>query len=90
MTSSQQYCCHSVSNYHATTDTNECAKNLDECAQICVDTDGSYYCLCDSGYILTDDGQGCEGEEGTHSFHNNIIALLRGKLQESYKYYIQQ
>ena len=52
---------HALNIQLSTADTNECTKDIDECAQICVDTDGSYYCSCDPGYILADDGQGCKG-----------------------------
>ena len=43
------------------TDINECAELTDGCAQICVDTDGSYHCSCDSGYSLSSDNFGCNG-----------------------------
>lgn len=42
-------------------DVNECAENMDDCAQLCIDTDGSYVCSCVSGYLLTNDSRGCDG-----------------------------
>ena len=34
---------------------------MDDCAQICTDTDGSYVCSCAPGYLLTNDSRGCDG-----------------------------
>ena len=31
------------------------------CTQNCVNTEGSYYCICDNGYELNDDKHTCEG-----------------------------
>ena len=42
-------------------DVNECAEDIDDCVQICTDTDGSYVCSCAPGYFLTNDSQGCDG-----------------------------
>ena len=42
-------------------DINECAEGVDDCAQICTDTDGSYICSCAPGYLLTNDSRGCDG-----------------------------
>ena len=51
-------------------DINECTENSDGCAQICVNTAGSYYCSCRSGYRLASNRRGCtdinECAEGTH------------------------
>ena len=44
------------------TDIDECAEDTDDCAQTCVDTDGSYSCACDSGYHLANDSHGCDGK----------------------------
>lgn len=32
-----------------------------ECDQLCVNTDGSYRCVCGEGYALAADGQTCLG-----------------------------
>ena len=39
-------------------DINECLKG-DVCEQSCVNTNGSYYCTCYSGYELNSDGKTC-------------------------------
>ena len=54
------------SHYHADslfhfTDVNECATGIDECNQNCHNTDGSYSCSCDPGYILYRDNLFCYG-----------------------------
>ena len=42
-------------------DINECAEGISNCAQLCTDTDGSYFCSCIAGYLLREDSQGCSG-----------------------------
>ena len=56
------------------TDINECADDtLNDCDQICINTNGSYVCECDSGYLLNDDLITCSG-----------IIMLR----QIYNYYV--
>ena len=43
-------------------DINECDEDIDDCAQICTDTEFSYTCSCRSGYRLASDGHGCHGK----------------------------
>ena len=43
-------------------DTNECQNNNGGCAQSCTNTEGSFLCSCDTGYILGADGFGCDGK----------------------------
>ena len=43
-------------------DINECAEGIDNCAQLCIDTDGSYTCSCSLGYNLVEDGRECDGK----------------------------
>ena len=43
-------------------DTDECADGIDDCAQVCTDTDLGYTCSCRSGYRLASDGRGCDGK----------------------------
>ncbi|XP_070570968.1 multiple epidermal growth factor-like domains protein 6 [Ptychodera flava] len=42
------------------TDVNECDHDNGGCDQACVNTDGSYYCTCRSGFTLTLDGHHCD------------------------------
>lgn len=43
-------------------DINECSKNPLLCAFRCVNTFGSYECMCPTGYVLRDDQRMCRGE----------------------------
>ena len=68
-------------------DIDECATNMSPCVEnsICVDTIGSYYCLCGPGYV-------CEGDhvcKGNNSFrklnfwlmyHNFVLQILMSVL----------
>lgn len=40
-------------------DINECAEGLDQCAQNCHNTAGSYTCSCNTGYTLDANGRSC-------------------------------
>ena len=43
-------------------DINECTVyNGSNCSHNCVNTNSSYYCTCDEGYRLDDDGEQCHG-----------------------------
>ena len=46
------------------TDINECLPNggLGTCQQNCTNTNGSYYCSCKPGYVLSTDGSNCSDE----------------------------
>jgi len=41
-------------------DINECNGDH-ECDQVCTNTDGSFVCSCDDGYLLKADGRTCKG-----------------------------
>ena len=69
-------------------DINECAEEIDRCAQNCQNTIGSYTCSCNSGYRLGSNGYSCNGiiqnSGGTliHnyvllSFHKTLMNVLR-------------
>ena len=42
-------------------DTNECNTNNGGCDHICINADGSYQCLCGTGFTLGSDGRNCYG-----------------------------
>ena len=42
-------------------DINECQKNNGGCSDQCVNTEGSYECVCPSGYKVQADQKTCEG-----------------------------
>ena len=42
-------------------DINECLLNNGFCSQVCVNTNGSFYCLCRSGFQLGDGNADCKG-----------------------------
>ena len=41
----------------------ECTADIDNCAQNCDNTDGSYTCTCNEGYTTQDDGVTCTGRK---------------------------
>ena len=45
-----------------TTDINECLSNNGNCSQSCTNTNGSYFCLCQTGYMTADDNMTCKGK----------------------------
>ena len=48
------YCLHA--------DTNECVSNFTECEEVCINTEGSFYCSCyNPGYRLDETGLNCTG-----------------------------
>lgn len=49
-------------------DINECALNPLLCAFRCVNTFGSYECMCPAGYVLREDQRMCRGEK----IHNGL------------------
>ena len=46
------------------TDINECASYNEDphCSQTCINTLGSYICMCSSGYVIESDGHNCTGQ----------------------------
>ena len=60
-------------------DVNECAEGIDDCVQICTDTDGSYVCSCAPGYLLTNNSRGCDGmftETSNTCMHSYVVIML--------------
>ncbi|CAG2199971.1 unnamed protein product [Mytilus edulis] len=50
-------------------DINECTDQLSVCQQVCINTNGSYYCQCGRNYNLENDGKTCSAE-------NNIELII--------------
>ena len=50
-------CLHMLSS----SDTNECSFENGGCFEICINTEGSFYCGCNGGLVLDDDGATCIG-----------------------------
>ena len=48
-------------NVYLTPEINECALDNGGCQHNCINTDGSYYCSCDTGYDLQQDKLSCQG-----------------------------
>ena len=47
---------------HCFTDNNEC--NSAPCAEVCVNTEGSFYCACnETGYMVVTDSEPCIGKD---------------------------
>ena len=42
-------------------DIDECHNPNIDCDQLCVDTEGSYDCVCRRGFISENDSRNCEG-----------------------------
>ena len=49
------------SDNHTCTDIDECAASNGGCEQSCINTNGSKYCSCQSGYTLTENELNCTG-----------------------------
>lgn len=47
--------------FYYSADVNECARNTDNCQQVCVNTNGGFRCACNTGYLLNSDGRTCRG-----------------------------
>lgn len=46
---------------HTCDDINECEENNAGCSQICMNTPGSVFCLCNDGFILEENSKICKG-----------------------------
>ena len=43
------------------TDIDECMVIINLCQQLCINTDGGYFCACNDGYQLIEGTNQCEG-----------------------------
>ena len=57
--------------YSFVTDNNECLSNNGGCEYSCHNTIGSYYCSCNTGYVINSDNHHCDGK-----IINNIISYI--------------
>ncbi len=64
-----------VGDQSAYSDIDECTMNNGGCEQNCNNTEGSFNCFCDSGYIVDSNGFNCSGEFIFHSCNLCIILL---------------
>ena len=48
-------------NMYPFSDINECTSRSHNCAQVCINTAGSFTCSCNSGHTLAADGHSCTG-----------------------------
>lgn len=45
-----------------TSEINECSTNNGNCSQLCTNTNGSYFCSCNHGYVLNGNNMTCSGK----------------------------
>lgn len=55
-------------------DINECSQNPLLCAFRCVNTFGSYECMCPAGYVLRDDQRMCRGKTAQQISYFNCFS----------------
>jgi hypothetical protein len=59
-------------------DVNECVVDNGGCAHDCVNTIGTFYCRCWTGFVLSEDGKNCNGR---FFFLNSNLGRIRLDLQ---------
>ena len=62
-------------------DINECNGNH-TCDHICINTVGSYYCSCYSGFILQSDNRKCEGLQ-CNVWYSKLVTTVKFQIQMS-------
>ncbi len=50
--------------HFSSSDINECSVSNGQCDHTCHNTNGSYHCTCNEGYLLLEDMRGCTGRCG--------------------------
>ena len=69
-------------------DINECATNMTHCVEnsTCVNTNGSYYCVCNCGYGCEEEDHTCKGNNSFRKlnfwlmYHNFVLQILMSVL----------
>jgi len=56
-------------------DINECLDNNAGCNQICENTNGSYYCSCNSGFEMSSDNHTCIGTYVIYMCLHNVLTV---------------
>ena len=64
-----------VCNTFVYSDIDECATDNGGCTQTCTNNKGSYVCSCEDGYILADDGKGCNGRNDHTCLHMYYVCM---------------
>ena len=60
-------------------DNDECSLGTDDCTHMCINTDGSFTCGCNSGYVLNTDGFTCNGKHKLvylYDYHTYICTSI--------------
>uniref|UniRef100_A0AAY4DY98 ZP domain-containing protein n=1 Tax=Denticeps clupeoides TaxID=299321 RepID=A0AAY4DY98_9TELE len=64
-------------------DINECEVGNGGCAEVCINTKGSWRCECGPGRVLDEDGRGCREISGCHNINGGCSHACSGP-QDSY------
>lgn len=67
--------CNHEGHIHPHSDIDECASNLHDCQQICINTVGGYNCSCQDGYLLQEGGLKCAGNSSSTAVLLKSISL---------------
>ena len=67
---------------HSLADIDECTMYTGLCEDICNNTEGSYFCACSEGYVLSNDSRTCDGKT-----RKRTLSLLLSKLVYMYLLY---
>ena len=66
--------------YFYNVDVDECGDDTDGCSQTCTNTEGSFTCGCNDGYVLNVDGTTCDGMYMLHVYYYvkcNVLLLVQ-------------
>ena len=61
---------------YAVLDIDECSENADICDQNCSNTEGSYTCSCNVGYVLASNGHSCSGIYSKLLYRNLALLII--------------